>query len=190
MAYAGGVANGRVHKRTKRRRFEHWRGPAGEFVRHTGPDATGSQFMNRDTSPAVERVGAPTADIDNYLARVPEPARTALENLRKTIRAAAPNATEAINYKLPTFRHLGMLVGYGATTKHCALYVMSGSVLNPFKDELSAYDTSKGTIRFPANAPLPSALVRKIVKARVLENEARALLKAEKRRRAGTDFPR
>jgi uncharacterized protein YdhG (YjbR/CyaY superfamily) len=63
--------------------------------------------MNRDTSPAVARVGAPTADIDNYLARIPEPARTALENLRKTIRAAAPNATEAINYKLPTFRHLG-----------------------------------------------------------------------------------
>jgi uncharacterized protein YdhG (YjbR/CyaY superfamily) len=83
-----------------------------------------------------------------------------------------------------------MLVGYGATTKHCALYVMSGSVLSPFRDELSAYDTSKGTIRFPANAPLPAALVRKIVKARISENEARALLKVEKRRRAGTDFPR
>lgn len=146
--------------------------------------------MNSDTSPAVERVGAATADIDNYLARISEPARTALQNLRKTIRAAAPNATEAINYKLPTFRHLGMLVGYGATTKHCALYVMSGSVLSPFKDELSAYDTSKGTIRFPANAPLPAALVRKIVKARISENEARVLLKAKKRRRAGTDFPR
>jgi uncharacterized protein YdhG (YjbR/CyaY superfamily) len=133
---------------------------------------------------------ASMADIDNYLAHISEPARTALQNLRKTIRAAAPNAVEAINYKLPTFRHLGMLVGYGATTKHCALYVMSGSVLSPFKDELSAYDTSKGTIRFPANAPLPAALVRKIVKARIAENEARALLKAEKRRRTGTDFPR
>jgi uncharacterized protein YdhG (YjbR/CyaY superfamily) len=138
--------------------------------------------MKRDTSPPVERAGAPTADVDNYLARMPEPARTALENLRKTIRAAAPNATEAINYKLPTFRHLGMLVGFGATTKHCALYVMSGSVLSPFKDELSAYDTSKGTIRFAANAPLPAALVRKIVKARISENEARARLKAQKRR--------
>ena len=144
--------------------------------------------MKGDASPVVERTGASTADIDNYLARTPEPARTALQNLRKTIRAAAPNATEAINYKLPTFRHLGMLVGYGATTKHCALYVMSGSVLSPFEDELSAYDTSKGTIRFPTYAPLPAALVRKIVKARIAENEARARLKAEKRR-AGTDFP-
>jgi uncharacterized protein YdhG (YjbR/CyaY superfamily) len=141
--------------------------------------------MNRDTSPRVERVDASTADVDNYLARIPEPARTALENLRKTIRAAAPNASEVINYKLPTFRHLGMLVGYGATTKHCALYVMSGSVLRPFEDKLRAYDTSKGTIRFPANAPLPAALVRKIVKARISENEARARLKAEKKRRAG-----
>jgi uncharacterized protein YdhG (YjbR/CyaY superfamily) len=159
-------------------------GPTGEFLGSTSPDATGSLFMSSDNSPAVEKVGASTADIDNYLARISEPARTALQNLRKTIRAAAPNATEAINYKLPTFRHLGMLVGYGATTKHCALYVMSGSVLGPFKSELKAYDTSKGTIRFPANAPLPAALVRKIVKARISENEARALLKAEKRRRA------
>jgi uncharacterized protein YdhG (YjbR/CyaY superfamily) len=155
----------------------------------TRADATGHQFMNRDVPPPVERAGAATADIDNYLARIPEPARTALENLRKTIRAAAPNAIEAINYKLPTFRHLGMLVGYGATTKHCALYVMSGSVLGPFKDELGAYNTSKGTIRFQANAPLPAALVRKIVKARMSENEARVLLKAEKSRRAKRGFP-
>ena len=128
----------------------------------------------------MSRRRASASVIDRYLARIPEPARTALENLRKTIRAAAPKATEAINYKMPTFRHFGMLVGFRATARHCAFYVMSGSVLGPFKDELRAYDTSKGTIRFHAGAPLPVALVKRIVKARIAENESRARLKAAK----------
>jgi uncharacterized protein YdhG (YjbR/CyaY superfamily) len=130
--------------------------------------------MKRPTSGRIS--GAET--IDDYLARVPEPARTALGKLRHIIRAAAPGATEGISYQLPAFRRLGMLVGFGATANHCAFYVMSGTVLEPFEAELRAYDTSRGTIRFPANAPLPAALVRKLVKARVAENEARAATKA------------
>jgi uncharacterized protein YdhG (YjbR/CyaY superfamily) len=130
--------------------------------------------MKRSTSKRAASVV-----IDDYLARVPEPARTTLEKLRKTIRAAAPKATEAISYQLPAFRYLGMLVGFGATPKHCAFYVMSGTVLEPYKDELSAYDTSKGTIRFPADEPLPVTLVKKLVKARIAENETRELLKAD-----------
>jgi uncharacterized protein YdhG (YjbR/CyaY superfamily) len=116
--------------------------------------------------------------IDDYLDRVPEPARTTLGKLRDIIRAAAPAATEGISYQLPAFRCLGMLVGFGATANHCAFYVMSGTVLEPYEDELRAYDTSKGTIRFPANAPLPAALVKQLVKARMAENEARATIKA------------
>jgi uncharacterized protein YdhG (YjbR/CyaY superfamily) len=143
----------------------------------------------RGTSVPVEKKSAAANDIDDYLARVPEPARTTLEKLRKTIRAAAPRATEAISYQLPAFRHLGMLVGFGATTKHCAFYVMSGTVLEPYKDELRAYDTSKGTIRFPADEPLPAALVKKLVKARIAENETRELLKAAASK-PGTSRPR
>jgi uncharacterized protein YdhG (YjbR/CyaY superfamily) len=134
----------------------------------------------RRPSVSVEKKGAPANEIDEFLARVPEPARTTLEKLRKTIRAAAPKATEGLSYQVPAFHHLGPLVSFGAAAKHCALYVMSGTALEPFKDELSAYDTSKGTVRFPADAPLPVALVKKLVKARIAENEARAMLKAGK----------
>ncbi|WP_224362901.1 iron chaperone [Hyalangium versicolor] len=117
--------------------------------------------------------------IDDYLAQVPEPARTTLEKLRRTVQAAAPKATETLSYQLPAFSYLGPLVGFRATPKFCALYVMSGTVLEPFKDELSAYDTSKGTIRFPVDAPLPAALVKKLVKARIAENEQLAMSKTQ-----------
>ncbi len=115
----------------------------------------------------------PPKNIDEYLARVPEPARTALAKLRKTIRSAAPRATEVISYQVPAFRQARMLVGFGATARHCALYVMSGTLLAQYQDELKRFDTSKGTIRFQAAAPLPATLVKKLVKARIAENEQR-----------------
>jgi uncharacterized protein YdhG (YjbR/CyaY superfamily) len=127
-------------------------------------------------SGAPGRKSAPAKDVDAYLARVPEPARSTLETVRRAIRAAAPEATEAISYGIPVFRHFGMLVGYGAAAKHCALYV--GTWLRSYSKELKAYDTSKGTIRFAPDAPPPAALVRKIVLARVAQNEARARLKS------------
>ncbi|MEK6261770.1 MAG: DUF1801 domain-containing protein [Planctomycetota bacterium] len=108
--------------------------------------------------------------IDEYLATVSEDRRAALEKLRQTIRAAAPKAEECISYGLAAFRQNGMLVGFGATAKHCAFYLMSGSTVEAHQDELKGYDTSKGTIRFPADKPLPAALVRKLVKARIAEN--------------------
>jgi uncharacterized protein YdhG (YjbR/CyaY superfamily) len=109
--------------------------------------------------------------IDEYLARLSDDKRAALETLRKTIRAAAPEAEECISYQLPAFRHNGMLVGFGATANHCAFYLMSGTTVEAHKDELKGYDISKGTIRFQANKPLPAALVRKLVKARIAEND-------------------
>jgi uncharacterized protein YdhG (YjbR/CyaY superfamily) len=108
--------------------------------------------------------------IDEYLAALSADTRAALENLRKTIRAAAPEAEECISYQLPAFRLNGMLVGFGARPKHCALYLMSASTIEAHKDELKNYDTSKGTIRFQPDKPLPAALVRKLIKARIVEN--------------------
>jgi uncharacterized protein YdhG (YjbR/CyaY superfamily) len=103
---------------------------------------------------------------DDYLAAVSPKKRAALEKVRKAIQAAAPEAAECISYQLPAFRLNGkFLIAYGAASNHCALY--PGSVVQSLKDELKDYDTSKGTIRFPAERPLPPALVRKLVKLRI-----------------------
>jgi uncharacterized protein YdhG (YjbR/CyaY superfamily) len=111
---------------------------------------------------------------DEYLAALTKDKRDALQKLRKTIRATAPKAEEYIGYGLAAFRLDGRpLVALGATAKHCAFYLMSGSTVAAHEDELEGYDTSKGTIRFPPDKPLPAALVRKLVKARMLENDAR-----------------
>lgn len=109
--------------------------------------------------------------IDEYLAALDDDKRAALETLREVIRAAAPGAEECISYQACGFRQGKMLVGFGATSKHCAFYLMSSTTVEAHKDELAGYDTSKGTIRFKADAPLPAALVRKLVEARIAENE-------------------
>lgn len=111
-------------------------------------------------------------DTDAYLAAVPDAQRAALQALRETIRAAAPDAEECISYALPAFRLNGPLVAFGATARHCALYLMSGSTVEAHRDELAGYDTSKGTIRFAADRPLPTDLVHRLVRARVAENAA------------------
>jgi uncharacterized protein YdhG (YjbR/CyaY superfamily) len=111
-----------------------------------------------------------TTTVDGYLAGLSAEKREALEHLRRQIRAAAPQAEECISYQVPAFRLNGMLVGFGATARHCAFYLMSGTVLEAHRDDVAGLDTSKGTIRFSADRPLPSALVRKLVKARVREN--------------------
>ena len=108
--------------------------------------------------------------IDEYLARVSDEQRVALAQLRKTIRSAAPRAEECISYGIAAFRQNGMLVGFGATPRHCAFYLMSSSVGEAFKNDLAQYDTSKGTIRFKPEHPLPAGLVRRLVKARIAEN--------------------
>jgi uncharacterized protein YdhG (YjbR/CyaY superfamily) len=108
--------------------------------------------------------------VDEYLARVSDDQRVALQRLRKTIRAAAPAAEECISYQLPAYRLNGMLVAFGATANHCAFYPMSASTVAAHREELKDYDTSKGTIRFQPDNPLPASLVRKLVKARIAEN--------------------
>jgi uncharacterized protein YdhG (YjbR/CyaY superfamily) len=108
--------------------------------------------------------------IDAYLGALSDDKRAALQKLRKTIRAAAPKAEECISYGVPAFRLNGLLVAFGATAKHCAFFPMSSSTVAAHKDELEDYDTSRGTIRFQPDHPLPAALVRKLVKARIAEN--------------------
>jgi uncharacterized protein YdhG (YjbR/CyaY superfamily) len=110
--------------------------------------------------------------IDEYLRTVPEPARATLEKLRKVIKSAAPKATEVISYQMPGFRYQGMLVYFAAFKNHCSLFPGS-AVMASHVEELKAYETSKGTIRFPIDKPLPAALVRKLVKARIADNEKR-----------------
>ena len=113
-------------------------------------------------------------DIDEYLASVGEDKRAALERLRKIIKGAAPMAEECISYRLAAFRLDGRpLVAFGATSGHCAFYPMSSSTVIDHKEELEGYDTSKGAIRFSVDKPLPATLVRKLVRARIAENEAR-----------------
>ena len=111
--------------------------------------------------------------IDDYLEGLPADKLASLQKLRKTIRAAAPKAEECISYQIPAFRLNGMLVGFGATAKHCAFYPMSSTIVTAHKKDLVKYETSKGTIRFQPEKPLPAALVRKLVKARIKENESR-----------------
>jgi len=115
-------------------------------------------------------MSAKPATIDEYLARLNPEQRKALEKLRKIIRSVAPEAEECISYQLCAFRQKKMLVGFGATEKHCAFYLMSGATVQAHEAELKGYDLSKGTIRFQPGKPLPAALVRKLVKARIAEN--------------------
>lgn len=122
-------------------------------------------------------------DVDAYLAALPDEARATLEKIRKVIKAAAPAAVEVISYQIPTYKYHGMLVSFAAFPNHCGFYVGTYILeMEAFKDELKSYDIGKGTIRFPVNKPLPATLVRKIVKARMAQNEVKAA--ANKRKRA------
>src|SRR5437016_13491423 len=112
-------------------------------------------------------------DVDDYLSRVPEDSRAALEHLRRTIKAIVPDAVEVISYQIPTFKYQGrMLVSYAAFAEHCSFFP-GPAPIEAHRNELKSYQTSKGTIRFPASKPLPAALVKKLVKSRVEENERR-----------------
>jgi uncharacterized protein YdhG (YjbR/CyaY superfamily) len=116
--------------------------------------------------------GAPK-NVDEYLAGVPEPARSTLNKMRAAIRSTVPpEATETISYGMPAFKHKGVLVWFAAFSNHCSLFP-TASVIEAFKSELKGFSTSKGTIHFPTDKPLPTALVKKLVKARVAQNESK-----------------
>ena len=115
---------------------------------------------------------APARTVNEYLAPLSREKRAALQKLRKAIKSAAPKAEECISYGIPAFRLDGrLLVAFGAAAKHCSFYPGAFPV-KAHKDELKAYDTRKGTVRFPADGPLPAILVRKLVKTRIAEYAA------------------
>jgi len=106
--------------------------------------------------------------VDEYLARVNPKQRAALQKLRRTIRTVMPNAEECISYGIPAFRLNGRsVVFFGAWADHCSFYPGSSATLKKFQDDLKDFETSKGTIRFSPQKPLPSALVKRLVKARI-----------------------
>jgi uncharacterized protein YdhG (YjbR/CyaY superfamily) len=116
--------------------------------------------------------GAPK-NFAEYLAGVPKPARDPLKKMRAAIRSSVPpETTEIISYQIPAFRHKIVLVWYAAFSNHCSLFP-TASVIEKFKDELKGFSTTKGTIHFPTDKPVPLALIKKLVKARVAQSEGK-----------------
>ena len=112
-------------------------------------------------------------NIDNYIASFPEETQELLERLRLTIRKAAPEAQETINYGIPTFTLKGNLVHFAAFKNHIGFYP-TPSGIETFKKDLSAYDGAKGSVKFPIDKPIPFELISRIVKFRVKENQEKA----------------
>jgi uncharacterized protein YdhG (YjbR/CyaY superfamily) len=120
------------------------------------------------------------ATVDEYMEALPEKERTVLGNLRNTIKATAPKADEAISYGMPGYKYHGMLVYFAAFKNHCSFFPGT-SMLEQFGKEVEAYKTSKGTLQFTVDEPIPASLVKKIVKERMKQNEAKALAKQLKK---------
>ena len=120
----------------------------------------------------MKRGAAPAKTVDEYLETFSPMVRKTLQQLRQTIKAAAPKADEEISYMMPAYKYLGVLVYFAAYKNHIGFYPTAGGI-KAFQKELSAYEGSKGTVRFPIDKPLPFGLISKIVKFRVKENEAK-----------------
>jgi uncharacterized protein YdhG (YjbR/CyaY superfamily) len=146
--------------------------PGGNFPRSRRPCYIGDmrRVHSRGRGAAAKSRSAPKS-VDEYLARIPEPARSKPGELRALIRSAVPaEAREVISYQIPAFHYKGLLVWYAAFSDHCSLFP-SAFVIQAFKKHLKAFTTSKGTVRFPLDRPLPAALVRQLVRARVAQAE-------------------
>jgi uncharacterized protein YdhG (YjbR/CyaY superfamily) len=132
--------------------------------------------MKRSKGVAIPdgKAGPLAKSVDEYLASVPEPARTTLSKIRSAILSALPpEAIETISYRIPAYKYKGLLVGFAAFTTHCTFAIMSSPLIEAFSKDLDKYETAETVIRFPHHKPLPARLVRKIVKARVVENECK-----------------
>lgn len=129
----------------------------------------------RSESRSASKRKAARPTVDQYIARAPEPGRAALKEMRKAIRSVVPaEATEVISYGIPAFKDKGIIAWYAAFSDHCSLFPTAAAV-DKFRDELKGLSTSKGTIHFPLNKPLPVALIKKIVKWRLAESEGKGL---------------
>jgi uncharacterized protein YdhG (YjbR/CyaY superfamily) len=152
---------------------------ASEFAYNVVAVGEMKKSKSKNRKPDLKRKGS-TKTIDEYLARVPEPSRSMLSAIRATIRSVVPpEATEAISYGIPAFKYNGTLVWFAAFSRHCSLFP-GGSLIHVFKEELRGFTTSKGTIQFTAVKPLPAALVKKLVKARIAQMREKKFSAAKK----------
>jgi uncharacterized protein YdhG (YjbR/CyaY superfamily) len=127
---------------------------------------------SRNRKSAAKNRGA-AKNIDEYIARVPQPARSTLKKMRAAIRSAVPpDAVEIISYGIPAFKHKRVLVWFAAFSNHCSLFP-TAAIIEKFHSELKGFPTSKGTIHFPTDKPLPTALIKKLVKARIAQTESK-----------------
>jgi uncharacterized protein YdhG (YjbR/CyaY superfamily) len=118
------------------------------------------------------RGGVAPKTVDEYLAGIPEPAQSTLKHIRRVIRSVVPaETTEVISCEIPMFKYWGMLVGYAPFKSHCSLFPTGSGVIEKLEKELEGFPTSRGTIRFPSDKPLPDSLLKKIVRTRVAENK-------------------
>jgi uncharacterized protein YdhG (YjbR/CyaY superfamily) len=120
--------------------------------------------------------------VDEYLSTFPSSTKKMLQQLRETIRKAAPQAEEVISYNMPAYKQQGMLVYFAGYKGHIGFYPVS-SAIKEFEEELSAFERSKGTVRFPLDKPLPLKLITRMVKYRIQENKTLAELKAAKKKK-------
>lgn len=123
----------------------------------------------------------PARTIDEYISKYPEEVQVILQRFRDTIKKAAPKAEETISYQMPAFKQDGMLVYFAGWKTHIGFYPVS-SAIKEFSKELSKFDGSKGTVKFPIDKPVPYGLISRIVKFRVKENQAKAQAKAKKKK--------
>ena len=136
---------------------------AGKGVRVS---AEGKRALSRGKKVSGTAKGAPK-DVDKYIARVPEPARSRLKEMRAAIRSAVPaESLEIISYQIPAFKTKKVLVWYAGFSKHCSLFP-TASVIEEFRDDLAGFTVSKGTVQFPMEKALPTDLIKRMVKARV-----------------------
>ena len=127
------------------------------------PAASKRRAVTAKASP--EKKSAPQT-VEEYFAAVPEPARSALTQIREAIRSVVPpEATEIISYRIPAFKHKKVLVWYAAFSNHCSLFP-TAALIDTFKDELKEFSTAKGTIHFPLDRPMPVDLIQRMVKER------------------------
>ena len=121
----------------------------------------------------MKKGSAVPKNTDEYIAKIPEPARSTLNKMRAVIRSVVPReATEVISYGMPAFKHNGIMVWFAAFSDHCSLFP-TASIIAKFKSQLKGFSTSKGTIHFPLDKPLPIPLIKRIVKARVTQLQKR-----------------
>ncbi len=133
--------------------------------------------MRKTTKSAIPKT------VDEYMEALPDKEKAVLEKLRQTIKKTAPKAEELISYGMPGYKYHGMLVFFSAFQNHCSFFGGNGTLTNEMKEELKEYKTSKGTIQFTVEKPLPLTLVKKIVKIRMKQNEEKDSLKPTKRKK-------